>query len=153
MKISHAVLLTVFGLLLHLHPALSAEMVAIVGEEINMRSAPGTDQPVLWQLGAGFPLEVVSAKGEWLQVKDFEGSSGWVHKKTTQKTPYVIVRANKGTEQQINVRREPSSNAEVVAKANYGVVFKVLGTKGTWVNVEHAQGVSGWVEGSLLWGR
>lgn len=47
----------------------------------------------------------------------------------------------------------PALGAEMVAKANYGVVFKVLGTKGTWVNVEHAQGVSGWVEGSLLWGR
>ena len=153
MKIPHAVLLTACCLLLPLRPALSAEMVAIAGEEINMRSAPGADQPVLWQLGAGYPLEVVSTKGEWLQVKDFEGSSGWVHKKTTQKTAYVIVRANKDSAQQINVRRDPNTNAEVVAKANYGVVFKVLGVKGSWVNVEHTQGVSGWVEGSLLWGR
>lgn len=153
MKIPHAGLLTVCCLLLGLWPAFGAEMVTIAGEDINMRAAPGIDQPVLWALGDGFPLEVISTKGEWLQVRDFEGSSGWVHKKTTQKTPYVIVRANKGTDQQINVRREPDTGSEVVAKAHYGVVFKVLGAKENWVNVEHAQGVSGWVEGSLLWGK
>ena len=65
----------------------------------------------------------------------------------------MIVRANKDSGQQINERRDPNTSAEVVAKANYGVVSRVLGTQGTWVNVEHAQGVSGWVEGGLLWGR
>jgi len=120
MKIPHAVLLIACGLLLSLRSAQGADMVAIAGDEINMRSGPGSDQPVLWKLGAGFPLEVVSSKGEWQQVKDFEGSTGWVHKKTTQKTPYVIVRANKDSDQQINVRREPKTSAEVVAKATTG---------------------------------
>ncbi|MDD2463111.1 MAG: SH3 domain-containing protein [Desulfobulbus sp.] len=138
---------------LNLHWAAAAEMVSIAGDDINMRSAPGTDQPVLWQLGSGFPLEVITQKGDWFQVKDFEGSSGWVHRKTTQQTPYVIVRANKGTDQQINVRKEPRTDAEIVAKANYGVVFRVLATQGTWIKVEHTQGVSGWVLGSLLWGK
>ena len=74
MKIPHAVLLIACGLLLSLRSAQGADMVAIAGDEINMRSGPGSDQPVLWKLGAGFPLEVVSSKGEWQQVKDFEGS-------------------------------------------------------------------------------
>lgn len=153
MKGRHTVLSVACFLLLNLHPATAAEMVAIAGEDINMRSAPGVDQPVLWQLGAGFPLEVIAKKGDWLQVKDFEGSTGWVHRKTTQQGAYVIVRANKGSEQQINVRKEANADAEIVAKANYGVVFRVLGTKGPWVNVEHPQGVSGWVLGNLLWGQ
>jgi SH3-like domain-containing protein len=140
-------------MLLAMQTASAAEMVAIAGEEMNMRTGPGTDQPVEWTLGSGYPLEVIGKKGEWLQVKDFEGSSGWVHRMTTQKTPHVIVRANKGTDQQINVRREPSTSADIVAKANYGVVFKMVGTQGTWIKVEHAQGVVGWVEGSLLWGK
>ncbi len=153
MKRMQALLAVGCFFLLGSQPALGAEMVAIAGEDINMRSAPGIDQPVEWKLGSGYPLEVVSKKGEWLQVKDFEGSTGWVHRKTTQKTPHVIVRANRGTEEQINVRSEPNTRAEVVAKANYGVVFKVVGTQGTWIRVEHAQGVSGWIEGSLVWGK
>ena len=62
-------------------------------------------------------------------VRDFEGSTGWVHRKTTQETAFVIVRANKDNGQQINVRQEPNTDAEIVARANYGVVFQVLGTQ------------------------
>ena len=132
--------------------ALAGEMVAIVGDDINMRSGPGTGFAVLWKLDAGFPLELITTKGDWLQVRDFEGSSGWVHKKMTQKNSFAIVKANKGTDGQINVRREPNLNAEVVAKASYGVVLKVLQKQGGWVRVEHGQGVAGWVDSRLLWG-
>ena len=140
-----------FSLLLFAQ-SVAAEMVSIAGEDINMHSGPGTTYGLLWTIGSGFPVEIVSSKGEWLQVKDFEGSTGWVHKKATQKTPHMIVKANKGTDQQINVRSEPSTKGRIVAKANYGVVFKTLEKKGGWVKVEHGQGVTGWVDGLLLWG-
>lgn len=152
MTIRHTAFPLALSLLLLARAAFAAEMVAVVGEDINMRSGPGTEQEILWKIGDGFPVVVVGSKGEWLQVKDFEGSTGWVHKKTTQKTPHMIVKANKGTEQQINVRSEPNTKGQVVAKANYGVVFKTVEKKDGWVKVEHGQGVIGWVEGSLLWG-
>jgi len=139
-------------LLLLARTVTAAEMVAIAGDDINMRSGPGTEHEVLWKLDSGFPVEVVTTKGEWLQVRDFEGANGWVHKKTTQKTAFAIVKANKGTDQQINVRQEPDPKAAVVARAGYGVVFKVLERKDGWVRVEHGQGVTGWVDGRLLWG-
>ena len=152
MTMRHTVFSIAFSLLMLARAAFAAEMVAVVGEDINMRSGPGVEHVVVWTIGSGFPVEIVSTKGEWLQVKDFEGSTGWVHKKTTQKTPHMIVKANKGTDQQINVRSEPNTQGAVVAKANYGVVFKTLEKKDGWVRVEHGQGVSGWVDGRLLWG-
>ncbi len=137
--------------LLHQGAAL-AEMVSIADEDINMRSGPGTQHEVLWKIGSGFPVEITKKEGDWLQVKDFEESTGWVKKDMTQKTPHMIVKANKGTSKQINVRSEASAKGKVVAKANYGVVFKTLEKKSGWVKVEHSQGVTGWVESSLLWG-
>ena len=139
-------------LLLVARTALAGEMVAVAGDDINMRSGPGTGFSILWKLDTGFPLELIATKGDWLQVRDFEGSSGWVHKKMTQKGAFAIVKANKGTDGQINVRKEPDLNADVVAKASYGVVFKVLHKQGGWVRVEHGQGVTGWVDSRLLWG-
>ncbi|ADW16199.1 protein of unknown function DUF1058 [Desulfobulbus propionicus DSM 2032] len=152
MTLRRALFACTVSLLLLVRSVAAAEMVSIAGEEINMRSGPGTEHEVLWKISDGFPLEVLATKGDWLQVQDFEGSSGWVHKKTTRATPHMIVKANRGTAQQINVRREPSTKAAVVATASYGVVFKTLERQGTWVKVEHGQGVTGWVEGSLLWG-
>ena len=130
----------------------ATEMVAIAGDDINMRTGPGIEHEIIWKLDAGFPVEVVNRRGEWLQVRDFEGSTGWVHRKTTEKTQVAIVKANKGTDQQINVRKEPDIKAEVVARAGYGVVFRILDKRDGWVKVEHGQGVVGWVDGRLLWG-
>jgi len=131
---------------------MAGEMVAVAGDDINMRAGPSTGHEILWKLDAGFPLEVIGTKEEWLQVRDFEGSRGWVHKKTTQRAAFAIVKANKGTDGQVNVRKEPDLSADIVAKASYGVVFKVLQQQGGWVRVEHAQGVAGWVDSRLLWG-
>jgi SH3-like domain-containing protein len=152
MKRQRALFFVVFSLLLLTQTVAAAEMASIAGEDISMRSGPGTEHAIVWTIGSGFPVEIVSSKGEWLQVKDFEGSTGWVLKKTTQKIPHMIVKANKGTDQQINVRSEPNTEGKIVAKANYGVVFKTLEKKDGWVKVEHGQGVSGWVDSRLLWG-
>ena len=148
------IVLTIGVLLLVLgqHVAALAEMVAITGEEINMRSGPGTKNEVLWKISSGFPLEVVKRSGEWLQVKDFEGSVGWVQKNTVNSAPHMIVKANKETDEKINIRAEANGQSKVVAQAKYGVVFKTVNKKGSWINVEHQDGVKGWVENSLLWG-
>ncbi|MFZ5799167.1 MAG: peptide-binding protein [Desulfobulbus sp.] len=129
-----------------------AEMLSITGNEINMRSGPGTNYRVLWTLGQGFPLKVLKSSGDWYRVSDFEGTIGWVHRSVVGKTPHMIVKTNKNTKKQINIRSGPGTNFKVVAKAHYGVVLKTLEQKSGWVKVEHEQGVTGWVHRNLLWG-
>ena len=129
-----------------------AEMVSIRGENVNMRSGPGTKYEVLWKIGQGFPLEVTQKSGTWYKVRDFEGSVGWVHQGVTTKEAHAVVQANKGTNRNINIRSTPSTKGVIVATATYGVVFKVLSKKGGWVQVEHANGVKGWIREDLLWG-
>lgn len=141
----------VFTLVLS-HTVAYAEMVAVSSEDINMRSGPGVKNEVLFKIGSGFPLEVIKSAGDWLQVKDFEGSVGWVLKKNVDKKPHMVVKANKGTDETINIRFEPNTKGKVVALAKYGVVFKTVEKKGGWVSVEHEKGVKGWIESSLLWG-
>lgn len=129
-----------------------AEMVSIRGENVNMRSGPGTKYEVLWKIGQGFPLEVTQTSGSWYKVRDFEGSVGWVSKSVTTKTPHAVVQANKGSNKNINIRSTPGTRGSIVATATYGVVFKVLSKKNNWVQVQHANGVKGWIRQDLLWG-
>ena len=98
------------------------------------------------------PLYVIEHSGDWLKIRDFEGDVGWVHQKTVCSTPHVIVKANKNSKSQINVRNGPGTNHKIVAMAYYGVVFKKIRVDGQWVLVEHGPEVKGWVESSLLWG-
>jgi SH3-like domain-containing protein len=127
-------------------------MVSIKGEEINMRSGPGTNYSVLYKLGSGMPLEVIKRSDDWIQIVDFENETGWVHQTTVDQTPWVIVKANKNSTAQINIRSGPGIENKIVGKAFYGVVFKKLNEKNQWVEVEHDKGVKGWIDRKLLWG-
>lgn len=134
------------------HGNAPAEMVSVKGEDINMRSGPGTNYAVLYKLGSGMPLDVIKRSDDWLRVRDFEGETGWVHQVTVGSTPQVIVKANKGSGSQVNVRSGPGLDNKIVATAFYGVVFKKVGERDQWVEVEHDQGVKGWISRDLLWG-
>ncbi len=145
MRRTLAILVTVVVVLLAL-PA-SAAMVSIAADKVNLRAGPGKNHPVLWELGAGYPLRVLGRRGNWLKVKDFEGDVGWVHKKLTNKRPHLVVK-----KKIINIRSGPGTNYKIVAKAKRGVVFATLKRKRNWVKIKHETGLVGWARRDLLWG-
>ncbi len=134
-------------MVLFLAVSAQAEMVSIVAAKVNMRSGPGKKYSVMWELGSGFPLKVVSKKGKWLKVSDFEGDIGWIYGGLVSHKAHLIVKKKR-----INVRSGPSSKSKTVGKANYGVVFRTLKQKNGWAKVKHENGLVGWVQRRLLWG-
>ncbi|MCI5218271.1 MAG: peptide-binding protein [Candidatus Electrothrix sp. LOE2] len=152
MKKHILIILFIFTLLSSLSAGpVMAGMVAVKNDNVNMRSGPSLDTNVIWKLGIGFPLKVVKKSGDWLQVKDFEGAVGWVHKDVVDRTGYMIVKAQKKSNGKINIRHQPDTGSKVVAQAYYGVVFKTLDQQKGWVKVKHGN-VTGWIKHSLLWG-
>lgn len=139
-------------IILGLSTMAQATMVSIDGDNINMRSGPGTNYRVLWELSNGFPLKVMKKKGGWYRVQDFEGTIGWVHKDVINTVPHMIVKVHKNSNKRINIRSGPGTKYRIVAKAHYGVVFKTLQQKHGWAQVQHEKGVTGWIKRSLLWG-
>ncbi len=129
-----------------------AKMVSINNDGVNIRSGPGENNEIQWEYGKGVPLFVIGEEKDWYKIKDFENDTGWVYKALTSTTPYMIVKANKGTNKKVNIRSGPGTGYNIVAKAYYGVVFKTIEQKNGWVNVEHDSGTVGWVKRSLLWG-
>ena len=151
-KINIKVLFALFFLVLASAPGVQAEMLSISGDDVNMRSGPGTNYRVMWELGKGFPLQVLKRSGKWYRVRDFEGTIGWVHRDVVKKRAHMIVKVHKNSKKRINVRSGPGTKYRIVAKAYYGVVFTTLQQKNGWVKIQHDKGVNGWVKRSLLWG-
>ena len=142
-------ILLVLGVVLAMATAASADrLVSVNGERVNLRSGPGENHAVLWELGNGYPLKVIGSEGKWLKVADFEDDGGWIHADVTSRDPHLIVK-----KKVVNIRSGPGTKYKLVGKANYGVVFKTLdhGANG-WVKVEHENGLKGWVLRNLLWG-
>lgn len=131
---------------------LHAEMLSIAGDKVNLRSGPGKNYSVKWEYGSGFPVEVIERKNNWVKIEDFEKDTGWVHKSLLNNEPHVIVKANKNTDQRVNIRNGPGSENKIVGKAYYGVVFKTIEWQEKWTKVRHDSGLSGWISSDFLWG-
>jgi SH3-like domain-containing protein len=123
------------------------EMVSVDRPKVNMRSGPGTNYPILWELGQGYPLMVIGRQGSWLKVRDFENDEGWVYQPLVGKTAHLVVK-----ERIVNIRSGPGTRFRVVGQAKYGVVLRTMERGSGWVKVQHENGLTGWVSRSLLWG-
>jgi SH3-like domain-containing protein len=141
-----------FSLILLLAQNTYAEMLSVKNEDAQLHTGPGETFQVKWKYGKGFPLEIVSQKGEWLKVSDFEEDTGWIYKPLLTKTPHMVIRVNKNQDKKVNIRGGPEEDADIVGEAVYGVVFETLEQKHGWVKVRHESGLEGWIKRSLLWG-
>ncbi|CCK78748.1 SH3 domain-containing protein [Desulfobacula toluolica] len=112
----------------------------------NMRPEPGTKYDELWQVEQYHPVIIIEKKGDWYKIKDFENDVAWLHKSLLGSTPSVITIKNK-----CNVRSKPVKGSTILFTTEKGVPFKVLGKKGNWIKIEHADGDVGWIYKTLVW--
>jgi len=130
-----------------LAPAWAQELVSVRNANVNLRAAPGTNADVLWEVKKGYPMRVLERQARWAKVQDFEGDEGWVATSLTGKTPHHVVKS-----QVANVRTTPSTEGALVSKLDYGTVVQTVERQPDWVKVRLANGKTGWVANSLLWG-
>ncbi|CCO07958.1 SH3 domain-containing protein [Desulforamulus hydrothermalis] len=59
-------------------PATGTQLAVVNGDNINLRSGPGTQHSVAGQVSRGVRLPVVSRSGDWVQVRREDGTTAWV---------------------------------------------------------------------------
>ena len=120
--------------------------VSVATKTANIRSEPDTQARVIWVADRYYPLIIVDERDGWFKVEDFEGDVGWIHGSVVGKVNSVVVKLHS-----INVRGGPGTDNPVIFVAVKGVAFKVVGTQGNWINVEHPDGDVGWLHKKLIW--
>lgn len=125
----------------------AADFLTVTTDNASIKTGPGKNHPTSMELFQGYPLKVIKKDGEWYQVTDFEGDTGFVHQGVVKKCDTVIVISEKS----VNMRAEPNQTAAVVADVERGVVLTKIGSKEKWTQVRHTGGTSGWIFSSLLW--
>lgn len=121
--------------------------VSLKGAEARARRGPGGDHRVDWVYRrAGLPMKVTAEYLNWRRVEDPEGAGGWMHFGLLSSTRTVLV-----TEDMAPLRNSPDQNAAVVARAETGVVARVLACRPDWCRIR-SDGLSGWVPKTVLWG-
>ena len=123
-----------------------AERLAITSDVANIRSGPGTEHDILWKVEKYHPIIVIDQSSSWYHFKDFEGDKGWVHRSLAGKMETVIT-----TNEISNIRSGPGTENKILFKVEKGIPFKVLSHKGSWIQIEHADGDQGWINKKLVW--
>lgn len=138
-------LLSLMVATLHAH-----EYMSLRHEKTNVRYGPETTFPLKFTwYGAGLPLEIVSHKDTWTQVKDHEGDQGWVQRRMLSKKRTVL--CQKDTE----LRAQPGSKGAIVAFLKQGVAALLLKEESGYCYVSllgaHTR-LKGWIPQAHLWG-
>jgi len=116
-------------------------------DEVNLRTGPGERYPIDWVLiRKGLPVEIVEEFDVWRKIRDFQGSEGWVHQRMLTGARNVLI---EGGTRVLHVEPDPASPP--VARAEAGVVARLIECRGPWCRVE-AQGIKGWLKRAEVWG-
>lgn len=148
---------------------------ALRATKVNLHVGPGVDFPVEWTFQRqGLPVEIIAEFDTWRQIRDKEGTTGWVHKSmlTGKRTALIlsrekqrpsekkqaggIVKENVAVDDQVpagkNVmRRRAAEDAPIVAHVEQGVITRLKQCKGEWCRVS-VKGYDGWIQRTDLWG-
>ena len=125
-----------------------ARFASVGVKEGNVRSCASSKCSKKFLVWKYTPLEMlgVSKDRTWVEVKDFEGYTGWIHKDLLSETPAVVAKSD------INVRVKPDVKAPVAWVVEKGYPMQFVKKQGAWLQVQDDDGVKGWVHSSVVWG-
>lgn len=122
---------------------------AMRSNEVNMRVGPGREYPAEWTYRRReLPVEIIRESGNWRQVRDLDGITGWVSAATLTGRRTFIVKGN-----EVMLRRRPEADAAPVARLMPGVVGRVraCAERLPWCEVQ-AGDHRGFVPRAAIWG-
>jgi SH3-like domain-containing protein len=92
------------------------------------------------------PVEIIRQFENWRMIRDWQGTEGWVHERMVAGKRAVVVKGGIRT-----LHRLPDPASPAVARAEPGVVARLLECRADWCRVEAADN-TGWVQRGDLWG-
>ncbi|HEX7926886.1 MAG TPA: SH3 domain-containing protein [bacterium] len=127
--------------------AQAATTLCVKSQKANLRSGPGTNFRVTWEVHRYMPLVKVGQNGEWIKVRDVDGDLHWVSQSVvTADESCVTTKVNKAT-----IRKAPNAKAPQWFQVERYTSFKRTGNdKKDWVKLEH-EGKVMWASTTVVW--
>lgn len=117
-------------------------------DEVNARSGPSEDNRVLWTYRTkGLPVQVVAETKEWRRICDPGGGLVWVKKGQTDGKRAVM----RTKESALALLRAPKAGSPVAGYLRGRALADFDKCEDGWCRIK-ADGVSGWVPATEVWG-
>ncbi len=142
-------LIASFALVLMPLTASALEFRSVAVQKAVLYDAPSSSAKKVLLLSQYYPVEVIVNLGEWLKVRDAQGSINWVEAKQLSAKHTVLV-STKNAE----IRQAADAASSLVATLEKDVALEVLDVKlnNGWLKVKHRDGVTGYILISSVWG-
>ena len=128
--------------------AAAGEFRSIAESGATMYDAPSVRAKKLFVASRFYPVEIVINIDNWVKVRDQAGDLAWVEKKALSDKRMVIVTAAVA-----DARQAASDGAALVFRAQRGVALDLAEPPADgWIKVRHAEGQTGYVKTSQVWG-
>jgi SH3-like domain-containing protein len=123
--------------------------VSLRTDPINLRTGPGVRYPVDWvYVRRRLPVEIIAEFDTWRQIRDPDGTEGWVHQTMLSGRRTAVIKVPSGV-----LRREGSDTAAVIAHLEKGVIVAVQRCPAStdYCRIE-VNGIQGWLKRDQVWG-
>ncbi|MCF8186719.1 MAG: hypothetical protein K9J28_07885 [Sulfuritalea sp.] len=129
--------------------ALALDFRSVAVPKAVLYDAPSSAAKKVLLISQNYPVEVVVNLGDWLKVRDAQGSLNWVEAKQLSNKHTVMITANKA-----QVRLAADASSALVATVEKDVLLEVADVKlnNGWLKVKHRDGVTGYILISSTWG-
>lgn len=121
-------------------------------DEANLRTGPGRQFPISWVYKQkNYPLEVIDVHELWYQVRDVDGTTGWMNQAMLRSQRYVLVKKEE------KLKDKPALLGRSVAVVQAGTIGRVVECpkETSYCFLEFKQGTvtaKGWLDKSFFYG-
>ena len=99
----------------------NTRFATIRNNQVNMRTGPGEKYPIKWVYQEKhFPVEIIDEYELWRQVKEIDGTTGWIHRTQLSSARYGLILED------TTLTHKPNDTSKVVAIAGNGTIGKIL---------------------------
>ncbi|KLN61066.1 hypothetical protein WH96_11140 [Kiloniella spongiae] len=122
--------------------------VSFRSSKVNMRAGPGSRYPIQWiYQRRRLPVEIIDEFDTWRQIRDWQGTIGWVHQSMLKGQRSMMITGTVRT-----IYDDPEANSRPVVQAEAGVIGELDSCNmDDWCQVE-INDISGWLQRSSLYG-
>jgi SH3-like domain-containing protein len=130
---------------------------SLKSDKVQLHHGPGAEFPVAWVFRrAGLPVEITRETDAWSEVRDAEGTTGWVWTTALSRRRTALVlpgqkAAGQGQQEAVPLRDDDSADASTIANVEAGVLASIIDCNGRWCRISVGR-FRGYVEQGKLWG-
>ena len=141
----------VVSLILALLPlsAVALEYRSVAVPKAILYDAPSSSAKKILLLSQYYPVEIIVNLGDWIKVRDAQGSISWVEAMQLSSKRTVMVNINHA-----EIRQSAQASSALMATLEKAVVLEVVDLKlnNGWLKVKHRDGIVGYILISSTWG-